>query len=498
MANDNVCFSAKKGEIHAICGENGAGKSTLMKLLFGVEQPNQGRIIIRGQEVKLTSPMKAIEMGIGMVYQHFMLVSSLTVAENVMLGIEPKRGIRFDRDKAVARTRAICEKYKFEIDPLEKIEDLSVGVKQKVEIIKALIRGAEILILDEPTAVLTPQETKELFEQLKLLKQAGHTIIFISHKLNEVKYLCDRITIIRHGRTVGEYAAADVSESDISRLMVGTDVELKIHKDPAKPKAVVLSVQDLVTYNEAGKKTLGGVSFTVREGEIVGICGVEGNGQRAIINMITGFGQGGSGDITVNGRDIRSMSIRQLRDEGMVHVPEDRMAMGVAKDMSIRENLMADKISLPQYNKKFTLNDEAITMDTNQWIKDFDILCADSSQLVGMLSGGNIQKVVVARELTSHTKLIVCDQPTRGIDVGATEAIRKRIVQMRDEDNGVLLVSADLGEIMNLSDRLIVMYGGEIVAYFPDVSNITEDELGFYMLGVKRMPSEEIGGAFVG
>ena len=213
--------------------------------------------------------------------------------------------------------------------------------------------------------MLTPQETKELFEQLKLLKQAGHTIIFISHKLNEVKYLCDRITIIRHGRTVGEYAAADVSESDISRLMVGTDVELKIHKDPAKPKAVVLSVQDLVTYNEAGKKTLGGVSFTVREGEIVGICGVEGNGQRAIINMITGFGQGGSGDITVNGRDIRSMSIRQLRDEGMVHVPEDRMAMGVAKDMSIRENLMADKISLPQYNKKFTLNDEAITMDTN-------------------------------------------------------------------------------------------------------------------------------------
>ena len=265
----------------------------------------------------------------------------------------------------MARTRAICEKYKFEIDPLEKIEDLSVGVKQKVEIIKALIRGAEILILDEPTAVLTPQETKELFEQLKLLKQAGHTIIFISHKLNEVKYLCDRITIIRHGRTVREYAAADVSESDISRLMVGTDVELKIHKDPAKPKAVVRSVQDLVTYNEAGKKTLGGVSFTVREGEIVGICGVEGNGQCAIINMIPGLGQGGSGDITVNGRDIRSMSIRQLRDEGMVHVPEDRMAMGAAKDMSIRENLMADKISLPQYNKKFTLNDEAITMDTN-------------------------------------------------------------------------------------------------------------------------------------
>ncbi len=497
MANDNVCFSAEKGEIHAICGENGAGKSTLMKLLFGVEQPNQGRIIIRGEEVKLTSPLKAIEMGIGMVYQHFVLVPSLTIAENVMLGIEPKKGIRFDKDKAVELTRAICEKYNFDIDPLAKIEDISVGVKQKVEIIKALIRGAEILILDEPTAVLTPQETKELFEQLKLLREAGHTIIFISHKLNEVKYLCDRVTIIRHGRTMGTHNVADVTEADISRLMVGADVELTISKTEAKPKDAVLRVKNLITYNEVGKKTLNGVSFTVREGEILGIAGVEGNGQRALINMITGFGEGGSGEVSINGKDIRSPNIKQLRQEGLVHVPEDRNVMGVAKNMSIRENLIADKISLPKYNKGVTLNDEAIDADTQQWIKDFDVVCSGSEQPVGMLSGGNVQKVVVARELTSYTKLIVCDQPTRGIDVGATEFIRKRLVQKRDEGNAILLVSADLGEVMNLSDKLIVMYGGEIVAYFPDVTDITEEDLGFYMLGIKRMTAEEIGGAYV-
>ena len=497
MANDNVCFSAEKGEIHAICGENGAGKSTLMKLLFGVEQPNQGRIIIRGEEVKLTSPLKAIEMGIGMVYQHFVLVPSLTIAENVMLGIEPKKGIRFDKDKAVELTRAICEKYNFDIDPLAKIEDISVGVKQKVEIIKALIRGAEILILDEPTAVLTPQETKELFEQLKLLREAGHTIIFISHKLNEVKYLCDRVTIIRHGRTMGTHNVADVTEADISRLMVGADVELTISKTEAKPKDAVLRVKNLITYNEVGKKTLNGVSFTVREGEILGIAGVEGNGQRALINMITGFGEGGSGEVSINGKDIRSLNIKQLRQEGLVHVPEDRNVMGVAKNMSIRENLIADKISLPKYNKSVTLNDDAIDADTQQWIKDFDVVCSGSEQPVGMLSGGNVQKVVVARELTSYTKLIVCDQPTRGIDVGATEFIRKRLVQKRDEGNAVLLVSADLGEVMNLSDKLIVMYGGEIVAYFPDVTDITEEDLGFYMLGIKRMTAEEIGGAYV-
>lgn len=495
MANNNVCFSCTKGEIHAICGENGAGKSTLMKLLFGIEQPNEGRIYIKDQEVSLTSPTKAIEMGIGMVHQHFMLVPSLTVAENVVLGIEPRKGLKFDKKKAIEITKEVSEKYNLIIDPLAKVEDISVGLKQKVEIIKALVKGAEILILDEPTAVLTPQETKELFEQLLALRTAGHTIIFISHKLDEVKSLCDRVTVIRHGKTVGVYNIADVSQADISRLMVGVDVELTIDKAKAKPGKNVLEVKNLNLKNAIGKKVLSDVSFSVREGEILGIAGVEGNGQSDLINMITGFAEGGTGSITLFGKDARKMSIRELRDNGLVYVPEDRMTTGTAPSLSICENLMADKASLPRYNKGILQDRRCIEEDADNWIKEYQVLCSSRNQSVKMLSGGNIQKVVVAREFNSYNKLLVCDQPTRGIDVGATEFIRKRLVAMRDDGKAVLLVSADLGEVMNLADSLIVMFGGQIVAYFDDVSNLTEDELGYYMLGVKKMTAQEIGGA---
>ena len=495
MANDKICFSARKGEIHAICGENGAGKTTLMKLLFGVEQPNEGTITVKGHEVVLTSPMKAIELGIGMVHQHFMLVPSLSVAENAMLGIEPRKGLLFDKAKAAQRTKEVSEKYNLIIDPLAKVEDLSVGLKQKVEIIKALVKGAEILILDEPTAVLTPQETKELFEQLKALKDAGHTIIFISHKLNEVKSLCDRVTIIRHGRTVGVFDVADVSEADISRLMIGSDVELTITKDKAQPQANVLEVSHLVTFSESGKKTLNDVSFTVRSGEILGVAGVEGNGQRALVDMLTGFAAGGHGELKLDGRDMRKLNIHQLRQEGLVYIPEDRMTVGIAKDLTIRENLVADKSDLPGYNKGIVMDRAAIQADVDQWIKEYQILCSSGEQAVSMLSGGNIQKVVVAREFNSYNKLLICDQPTRGIDVGATDFIRRRLVQMRDDGKAVLLISADLNEVMELSDSLIVLYGGEIVAYFNNVSELTEEELGLYMLGVKRMTPEEIGGA---
>lgn len=495
MANNNVCFSCTKGEIHAICGENGAGKTTLMKLLFGIEQPNQGKIYIKDQEVSLTSPTKAIELGIGMVHQHFMLVPSLTVAENVVLGIEPRKGLKFDKNKAMQITKEVSEKYDLTIDPLAKVEDISVGLKQKVEIIKALVKGAEILILDEPTAVLTPQETKELFEQLRALRAAGHTIIFISHKLDEVKSLCDRVTVIRHGKTVGVYNIADVTQADISRLMVGVDVELTIDKAKANPGKSVLNVKNLSLRNEAGKPVLKDVSFSVREGEILGIAGVEGNGQSDLIRMITGFAEGGSGEISLLGKNTRKMSIRELRDEGLVYVPEDRMTTGVAAALSIGDNLMADKSDLPRYNKGMLLNRKTIEEDTNRWIEEYQVLCSSREQPVQMLSGGNIQKVVVAREFNSYNKLLICDQPTRGIDVGATEFIRKRLVAMRDEGKAVLLVSADLGEVMNLADSLIVMFGGQIVAYFDDVSNLTEDELGYYMLGVKKMTAEQIGGA---
>ncbi|MDI9540392.1 MAG: ABC transporter ATP-binding protein [Bacillota bacterium] len=495
IANDKVNFSARKGEIHAICGENGAGKTTLMKMLFGIEKPDEGQIIIKGNEVNLTSPTKAIEAGIGMVHQHFMLVPSLTVAENVILGIEPTKGLKFDMEKAIEMTQDCCKKYGFDINPRARVQDLTVGVKQKVEIVKALVKGCEILILDEPTAVLTPQETTELFVQLKHLRESGHTIIFISHKLNEVKELCDRVTVIRKGRTIGLYNIEEVTEADISKAMVGIDVDLVIPKEKAQPKDNVLVVKDLGIYNAIGKKVVKNVSFSVREGEIVGIAGVEGNGQRELIDAITGLHVYSEGSIELLGQEVGKKNIKGLREQGLVHVPEDRMTLGVAGSSSIKENMVADKIDKDQFSSKLLTKQEAIKLQTDKWIEEYLVLCKSGEQEVSGLSGGNIQKVVVAREFSSYNKLIVCDQPTRGIDVGASEFIRRRMIQMRDEGKAILLISADLGEIMNLSDSLIVMYGGEIGAYFPDITDLSEEELGYYMLGVKKMTPEQIGGA---
>lgn len=495
IANDKVNFSARKGEIHAICGENGAGKTTLMKMLFGIEKPDEGQIIIKGNEVNLTSPTKAIEAGIGMVHQHFMLVPSLTVAENVILGIEPTKGLKFDMEKAIEMTQDCCKKYGFDINPRARVQDLTVGVKQKVEIVKALVKGCEILILDEPTAVLTPQETTELFVQLKHLRESGHTIIFISHKLNEVKELCDRVTVIRKGRTIGLYNIEEVTEADISKAMVGIDVDLVIPKEKAQPKDNVLVVKDLGIYNAIGKKVVKNVSFSVREGEIVGIAGVEGNGQRELIDAITGLHVYSEGSIELLGQEVGKKNIKGLREQGLVHVPEDRMTLGVAGSSSIKENMVADKIDKDQFSSKLLTKQEAIKLQTDKWIEEYLVLCKSCEQEVSGLSGGNIQKVVVAREFSSYNKLIVCDQPTRGIDVGASEFIRRRMIQMRDEGKAILLISADLGEIMNLSDSLIVMYGGEIGAYFPDITDLSEEELGYYMLGVKKMTPEQIGGA---
>ena len=495
MANDHVNFSARQGEIHAICGENGAGKSTLMKMLFGIEQPDEGTITIKGKTVSLSSPTRAIEEGIGMVHQHFMLVPSLTVAENVVLGIEPTSGLRFDMNKAIEMTEEVCKKYNFNINPRARVMDISVGMKQKVEIVKALVKGCEILILDEPTAVLTPQETAELFQQLRALRESGTTIIFISHKLNEVKELCDRVTVIRKGRTIDTFDTAGVTEADISRAMVGVDILLEVEKQPAQPKENVLVVKDLGVYNEAGKKVVKGVSFSVRSGEIVGIAGVEGNGQRELIDAITGLHVYSEGSIKMLDKEVSSENIKGLRKLGMVHVPEDRMTMGIAPKMSIKENMIADKIDDPRYVGKVLNKPKEIKEDTDRWIEEFKVLCENGEEQINSLSGGNIQKVVVAREFTSYNRLLVCDQPTRGIDIGASEFIRQKLVEMRDEGKAVLLISADLGEIMNLSDSLLVMHGGEIVAYITDMEHLTEDELGYYMLGVKKMTPEEIGGA---
>lgn len=495
VANKDVNFSIRKGEIHALVGENGAGKSTLMKMLFGVETPDNGRILLNGEEVKINSPADAIQRGICMVHQHFMLVPSLTVAENIVMGIEPKKAGFINRAEMIRMTREISEKYHFDIDPEAKVKDLPVGVKQKIEILKALLRGADILILDEPTAVLTPQETQELFVQFKLLREKGHTIIFISHKLREIKEICDRITIMRNGRTVGHAEVSDVSEHDISRLMVGRDVIVEVVKEKAQPKETVLNMKNVSVRNSFGKLALNNVSFSVRHGEILGVAGVEGNGQREIAKSITRMQDYESGTITVKGRDIKHDSIHSVRKQGVSHVPEDRMTYGIMGDASIKENLIADRYYNPEYCKGGLLNAKKMNEDADQNIKEYLVKCDDREQPVRMLSGGNIQKVVAAREFSSKPDLAVICQPTRGIDVGATAFVRKRIVDLRDQGSAVLLISADLNEVMELSDSLIVMCEGEIAAYYEDSSDVTEEELGEYMLGLKKMSAEQIGGA---
>lgn len=492
VANKDVTLSINKGEIHALVGENGAGKSTLMKVLFGIEQPEEGKIYIKGKEVKINNPLEAIANGVGMVHQHFMLVPSLTVAENVVLGMEPKKNGLFDFEEAVRITEEAVNKYNLKVSARAKVEDLPVGFKQKVEIIKALVRGAEILILDEPTAVLTPQETAELFVELKHLRDQGHTIVFISHKLNEIKELCDRLTVLRLGKSVGKAIVADVTEQEISKMMVGRDVVLKVEKTKAEPKETVLKVRDLRIASDTGRTIVDNVSFSVRKGEILGVAGVEGNGQSQISEAITGLLDFQDGSISVNGENVKGKTIRQIREMGVSHVSEDRMTYGVASTSGVKDNVISDRYYKKEFNKGLLMDKKKIEDLSDRLIKEFLIKCDDRDRAVKMLSGGNMQKVVVAREFSNNPKLVIANQPTRGIDVGATEFIRKRLVELRDEGTAVLLISADLNEVLELSDSLIVMNEGHIAAYIPDASSISDMELGEYMLGVKKQTPEEI------
>ena len=491
-ANQGVDFNLKRGEIHALMGENGAGKSTLMKMLFGMEQPTSGEIVINGETVVLSSPSVAISKGIGMVHQHFMLVPSLSVAENMVLGMVPRKGLFIDKAKAIAITKEYANKYNLHVEPEMRVADIPVGMKQKVEILKALVRGAKILILDEPTAVLTAQETEELFRELTNLKNQGYTIVFISHKLNEIKEITDRITIMRNGRSMGVYETKDVSKEDISRLMVGRDVVLKLEKDEAAPTDTVLKVRDLQYVNEWNKKMLDGVSFDVRKGEILGIAGVEGNGQKELIDMLFAFDKPDSGTAEVSGKSIIGLSQQKIRELGVSLVPEDRMLYGIAGSASIEENVISDRSGRKELNKGPLFDMKAMHALSDQLIRDYTVLCKSRKQQVGMLSGGNIQKVVVAREFSSDPVLILADQPTRGIDVGATEFIRKKLVELSRSGIAVLLVSADLAEVMELSDSLIVMHDGKIAAYFEDTRELTDEAMGEYMLGLKSQTPEEI------
>ncbi|KLO22283.1 heme ABC transporter ATP-binding protein [Marinitoga sp. 1197] len=493
-ANKGVNLRVKKGEIHALLGENGAGKSTLMKILFGFEKPTEGEIYYNGELVHINSPDKAIELKIGMVHQHFMLVPSLTVVENVVLGMEPRKGFSIDLKKSIEFVKNEMNKYGLPVPLMEKVKDISVGMKQRVEIIKTLVRGADLIILDEPTAVLTPQETVELFKALKNLTKAGKTVIFITHKLNEVKEIADRITVLRRGRTIGEAEVKDITEKDMSRMMVGRDVDISIEKTPSKPGRIVLEAKNIEYTRFDGVKMLKGINLKLREGEILGIAGVEGNGQTELVDIITGMDKPEEGEIFIFEKSMMNANNpHEFRKVGMSFIPADRMIYGVSKEDTIEENLISDRFEKEPFSKKGVLRYNKITEFARKMIDEFDIRTDGPKTAVKMLSGGNIQKVVVAREFTSNSKIIVADQPTRGIDIAAADFIRRRLVKERDNNVAVLLISSDLTELLEVSDRILVIYHGEFVAHFEDISQINENILGEYMLGIKKMSKEEMG-----
>ncbi len=490
IANKDIDFSVKKGEIHALMGENGAGKSTLMKILFGLEPIDSGTIYFEEKPLSGSSS-DIIKAGIGMVHQHFMLVDSLMVYENVILGMEPKKGLFTDTKSAIALVADTAKQYNLNIDPMARVADISVGLKQKVEILKVLVRGAKLLILDEPTAVLTPQETQELFGQLLLLKEKGHTIIFISHKIKEVKQICDRLTVLRRGRTIGVMEVNEATEEEISNFMVGRDVILNVEKTPARFGEKILDVAHLSCRNREGKPLLRDISFPLHRRQILGVAGVEGNGQNELAECIFGMRQPDSGQILFQGRPLGGARIRTIRDAGLSYIPEDRMTTGVAGPLPIWGNLVSDRIDKRALHSHGLLDTKKIKGLARGLIDDFNIFCRDEHQEAAMLSGGNMQKVVVAREFSADPTLLIANQPTRGIDVGAIEFIWKKLVELRDQGRSILLISADLNEIFELSDSIMVMCEGEIAGYFRDSKSVSESELGLYMLGLKKQSAQE-------
>ena len=494
IANQDIDFSVKKGEIHALVGENGAGKSTLMKVLFGAEKPEQGTIRLHGQEVNFKTPIEAIKAGNGMVYQHYKQVDELTVAENVVLGMEPTKHGLTDIKEAQRKTLEISQKYNLGVDPTARVMDLSIGQKQKVEILKSLYRNAEILILDEPTAVLTPQETRELFVQLRQMKEMGLTVIFISHKLKEIVELCDRLTVLRKGRSVASADVQGITEMEISNLMIGKEVSLGVEKKQAVPGEAYLQVRNLVVKNDEGKSAVDGISFRVRSGEILGIAGVEGNGQSELAMAISGLTRFAAGSIHVMGQSIQHKNVRAIRELGFSHIPEDRMVHGVSLTSSLYDNLISDRYYQKDYTRKSgLLKSRYIKSTGDKLIEDYMVTCDAGSEDAASLSGGNMQKVVVARECSSNPNVLLANQPTRGIDVLAAHFVRDKLVELRDHGAAILLISADLDEVLEVSDSIIVMHNGKIAAYFADAAKVTSEELGAYMLGIEHQTPEEVG-----
>ncbi len=484
VANDAITLTIAPHSIHAVIGENGAGKSTAMNILYGLYTPDAGEILLHGQPIRFASPRDAIVAGLGMVHQHFMLVPTLTVLENIVLGAEPRVGLTVNYAGARQKLLGLCEQYRLRADPDARISDLSVGEQQRVEILKTLYRGADILILDEPTAVLTPPEVEELFAVLRALRTQGKTIIIITHKLNEVLALSDRVTIMRDGKVVGEVETCRTSAEELARLMVGREVLLRVEKTPAHPKDLLLEVDHLTLIKPNGTRALQGVSFQVRMGEVVGIAGVEGNGQSELIECVAGLFKPTAGDIRLLGRSILGLSPRAIRAAGVAHIPEDRHKRALLLDFNLADNVILGDHYRPPATRFGFFDRAYIDRRTQTILRDFDVRPPNPLALSRSLSGGNQQKLVVGREFELPPKLLLVAQPTRGVDIGAIEFIHRKLLALRDTGVGILLVSAELEEVLSLSDRLLVMYAGRIVGEV-DPTQATHAELGLLMTGAK-------------
>lgn len=482
LANDHIDLKLYQGKVLGLLGENGAGKSTLMNLIYGLYQPDEGEILVKGKSIEIHNPRDAINAGIGMVHQHFQLVEILTVTENVMLGNESVTGPFLRRDIARQRIEEISKRFKLEVNPDALIRDLPVGIQQRVEIIKALYRNCDILILDEPTAVLTPQEIDGLFDIMRTLQERGVSIIFISHKLKEVLQICDDITVLRRGKVAGHANPQSSTPQSLASLMVGRDVLLEVKKDKAKPGDLVMAMRDVVVLDEREVPVVTGVTLDVYAGEILGIAGVQGNGQTELVEALTGLRACKSGSITLKGKDVTNASPRTITAAGTAHVPEDRQKMGMVKPFSVMKNLVLNMYYRSPFARGILVDERAIAASAQNLVEQYDVRPPNIYNTIGSLSGGNQQKVIVAREFSRPISLLIASQPTRGLDVGSIEFIHKQIIRMRDEGVAVILVSSELDEILSLSDRVAVMFAGHIIDVLP-VEKADRDTVGLRMAG---------------